>query len=86
MPYIDKKAREKFDHVLSILMNTKIDSVGELNYLLTSIISIFRAKNKENYALLNSLIGVLECAKLELYRRVITPYEDRKKEENGDAY
>ena len=28
----------------------------------------------------NDFIGVLECIKLELYRRVATPYEDKKKE------
>jgi hypothetical protein len=39
-----------------------------------------------NYALLNELIGVLECAKLELYRRVASPYEDEKIQSNGDVY
>jgi hypothetical protein len=32
------------------------------------------------------MIGVLECAKLELYRRVAAPYEDAKCEDNGDVY
>jgi len=31
-------------------------------------------------------IGALECAKLELYRRVAAPYEDTKIAENGDVY
>ena len=39
-----------------------------------------------NYALYNAVIGVLECAKMELYRRQISPYEDRKIAENGDVY
>ena len=39
-----------------------------------------------NYVKLNELIGVLECAKLELYRRVASPYEDEKVESNGDVY
>jgi len=87
MPYIDKKARVKFDHILSILLNVKIDSVGELNYLLTSIIKIFVAKQeKVSYALYNSIIGVLESAKLEYYRRVVALYEEIKKEDNGDVY
>ncbi len=34
----------------------------------------------------NALIGVLESAKLELYRRMIAPYEDVKMKENGDCY
>ena len=35
---------------------------------------------------LNELIGALECAKQELYRRVVAPYEEDKIEENGDVY
>ena len=31
-------------------------------------------------------MGALECAKLELYRRVAAPYEDVKIMENGDVY
>ena len=33
-----------------------------------------------------NLVGVLECAKLELYRRLAAPYEDLKIEDNGDVY
>jgi len=36
--------------------------------------------------LINAIIGALECAKLELYRRVAAPYEDDKIAENGDVY
>jgi hypothetical protein len=32
------------------------------------------------------LVGVLECAKQELYRRILIPYEDAKIELNGDVY
>ena len=35
---------------------------------------------------LNAAIGVLECAKLELYRRVVAMYEDGKIKENGDVF
>jgi len=38
------------------------------------------------YSNLNELIGVLECAKLELYRRVAAPYEDEKALINGDVF
>ena len=37
-----------------------------------------------NYAACNTVIGALECAKLELYRRIIGPYEDKAIEKNGD--
>ncbi|MBI9085369.1 MAG: hypothetical protein JEZ11_17370 [Desulfobacterales bacterium] len=38
------------------------------------------------YAHLNEIVGVFECAKLELYRQLSAPYEDRKIDENGDVY
>ena len=38
------------------------------------------------YEWINEVIGVLECAKLELYRRVAAPYEDDKRLQNGDVY
>jgi hypothetical protein len=38
------------------------------------------------YAEINEVVGVLECCKLELYRRLAAPYEDTKIKENGDVY
>jgi hypothetical protein len=35
---------------------------------------------------INSMIGALECCKLELYRRLAAPYEDQVLDANGDAY
>ena len=35
---------------------------------------------------MNEAIGVLECAKLELYQRVIADYENEKMRVNGDVY
>lgn len=35
---------------------------------------------------LADVIGTIECVKLEFYRRVVAPYEDKKAEQNGDAY
>ena len=43
-------------------------------------------KGEIRYAHLNEVIGAIDCAKLELYRRVATPYEDKKIEESGDVY
>lgn len=39
-----------------------------------------------NYQLINDVIGAVEGAKLEFYRRMAAPYEDKKKDENGDVY
>lgn len=55
---------------------------GELNYHITKLCHEYLAPGF-NYAALNEVIGVLECAKLELYRMLAAPYEDRKRAENG---
>ena len=87
MPYIKMEDRPKYENALNdligILKDQPVDRVdGELNYLITRIL-------KEVYPLryfnLNRSVGVLECCKLEFYRRVIAPYEERKIEENGDV-
>lgn len=59
---------------------------GELNYILTEILVEYINRKGLRYSTLNEVIGVLECCKLELYRRIISPYEDRKITENGDCY
>lgn len=60
-------------------------SAGELNYVLTRIIDA-RLAGDLSYTTINEVVGVLECVKLELYRRIATPYEDTKRHENGDVY
>lgn len=64
-----------------------MEGPGELNYMLTWIIGQY-LKNAGgiSYQNLNEIIGVLECVKQELYRRIVTLYEDRKRAENGDVY
>ena len=58
---------------------------GTLNYIITRMV-IWYLGNNPNYERYNAAIGVLECAKLEIYRRQISVYEDKKCSENGDVY
>jgi hypothetical protein len=39
-----------------------------------------------SYQTLNDVLGALEGCKLELYRRQVAPYEDKKIQANGDVY
>ena len=87
MPYIKPERREKYkealEELIGILKSLPVEEVdGELNYVVTKII-------KEVYPLryfhLNKAIGVLECIKLEFYRRVAALYEDEKMRESGDV-
>ncbi len=79
MPYIKAEDRDALD------CGDIICTPGELNYVITDLVVNYLG-DKPNYAKFNEVIGVLECAKLELYRRMVAPYEDTKKEENGDVY
>lgn len=80
MPYVKPEARDE------IFGGRMPDSPGELNFLLTSIVSEYLMDEGLSYGAVNEVIGVLECVKLELYRRVAAPYENNKKEINGDVY
>lgn len=85
MPYIASTLRPFFDEDIAKLTN-KTGSVGELNYAITRMVDGWIVKRGLTYASVNEAIGVLECAKQELYRRIAAPYEDRKIAENGDVY
>lgn len=65
--------------------NTHPKTVGELNYMLTTIIKQYH-QSVGGYQAVNDVLGALEGAKLEFYRRVAAPYEDIKIKENGDVY
>jgi hypothetical protein len=80
MPYIKKSARRALD------CGGHPFTCGELNYAITKLVTRYLAGGRHDYAAFNEVIGVLECAKQELYRRVVVPYEECKRAENGDVY
>ena len=85
MPYIEEKNRILYNDYINAfeLMHAANVTDGELNYLVTGILHAVLTKRGIRYSNINELIGVLECAKLELYRQLAAPYEDKKKAENG---
>lgn len=86
MPYIDNNKREEIDPLVEQLRDI-LGSMGDLNYTITRLCDAYLTTEEGiRYSRLNDLVGALECAKLELYRRVASPYEDKKAKENGDAY
>jgi len=82
MPYIKPIQRARFDERIAALA-IRINTEGELNYAITKLVHTWLAECDLNYARLNAAIGVLEAAKLELYRQVVGKYEDVKQDENG---
>lgn len=82
MPYIKQANRD----ALTILSVNDAENAGELNFLLTSVIKQYINYNGLNYQHINDVLGALEGAKTEFYRRIAGPYEDNKIKENGDVY
>jgi len=84
MPYIKQDRREYLEPYFADIVH-RLLSEGDLNYVITRLVQEFVKDLGNNYAAFNSAIGVLECAKLELYRRKVAPYEDTKIRVNGDV-
>jgi hypothetical protein len=82
MPYIIKEDRWPLEHLI-IQLGDRINDPAKLNYVI-SCLAHKLARRGGNYSAYNAVIGALECAKLEMYRRLVAPYEDKKIIENGD--
>ncbi len=87
MPYIKPEHRKAFDpHIEELAAALPSDEfAGPLNYIVSRLAAGLLSK-QTSYARLNEIVGALECAKLELYRRAAAPYEDGKIDANGDVY
>jgi hypothetical protein len=80
MPYIDPAARARIE------AGEVPADAGELNYAITRLLLRYLAAHGLHYGVFNDIMGALEGAKLELYRRQTAPYEDDKRAGNGDVY
>ena len=88
MPYIHEGRRINYDHALNLLWSDMEEwppKAGDLNYIITRIIIKYLGA-LPNYQRYSDVVGVLECAKLELYRRKVSPYEDTKILANGNVF
>lgn len=83
MPYVSEPRRD-----LLRCLHRRVDPTtsGELNFVLTECVTTYLNEVGITYSTINDVVGALEGAKLEFYRRVAVPYENRKCAENGDVY
>ncbi len=82
MPYIKDKEIRKH---LTTPHQMDPAHCGELNYVLTKECHDYIKRKGLNYNTINEVIGVLECAKLEMYRMIAAGYEERKRIANGSV-
>lgn len=80
MPYIKPIQKE------ALAAGVPIETPGNLNYLITSLLKRYWKNSPQNYQAINDIVGAVEGAKQEFIRRIVNPYEDGKIKENGDVY
>ncbi len=80
MPYITQEDRQFIS-----ISPEELLTPGELNYAISLMLHQYIQDHGMSYLTVNTVIGVLECAKQELYRTIAGPYEDIKRKENGSV-
>lgn len=88
MPYIHKSRRGELDMYLTMI-DEVCNDVGMYVYCLTRIALMICSPSKwdpMSFRQLNEAVGALESTKLEFYRRMVAPHEDKKRKENGDVF
>lgn len=78
MPYIPKSEQKLADKNI-------YNNAGSLNYSIHQMISKYLDGREKRYSTYNEIIGVLDCVKMELYRRLVADYEEEKLAEYGDV-
>lgn len=82
MPYVNSEERTRIARGETPL------TAGQLNYKITLLVLEYlnRDGKRPRYQDYNDAVGALEGAKLELYRRAVAPYENAKRDDNGEVY
>lgn len=79
MPYVDQDTKDELE-------TRNPATPGELTYVLQQDLERYIETRGLSYATLAECLGSLAGAEHDLVRRVLTPYEERKQRENGDAW
>jgi hypothetical protein len=84
MPYIESERRKflesrTYKELLGLVMDMEI---GDMNFIISNMVWL-RFMKAPSYSTGNALVGVLESAKLEFYRKQLAVYEDMAIQRNG---
>lgn len=88
MPYIPQEDRKKYKELIEeigtiVKEEAAEKKAGHLNFIITSILKKVYG-DQIRYVTLNEVAGILTCVQLEWNRRITSPYEDKKIQEEGD--
>jgi hypothetical protein len=85
MPYIEPYRRTVLDDVRAGGAGYACEKAGELTYVIYKAMLGYVARHGHRFATFASIAGALLLGVLEFYRRVVAPYEDRKRAVHGDV-
>ena len=77
MPYITQESRDNL---------VTAQNGGDLNYQISMLCATYIAEHGCRYHNISDVVGALEGAKQEFFRKVVNPYEEIKENENGGVY
>ena len=81
LPYLKPEDRAPIYH-----RERDVKTPGELNYFITEALVDYWAESAMNYQVINDILGAVEGAKAEFYRRIAVPFEELKRSQHGDVY
>lgn len=83
MPYIVERNRE----ALKPEARSYAETSGELTFQFQQIIKEYlKGKGELSYTVISEVLAALSGAKLDFWDRIGRPYEDQKRQENGDVW
>jgi hypothetical protein len=85
MPYIDAVHRKKYTALLNILKYLEIESKGELEYLIFSLMKQFMFTRESKYSNLHDCVYATQHCSDEFRRRYLDRREDEALHINGDV-
>ena len=85
MPYIKNEKRLDRQAAIEGLAQWLI-LPWDLNHAVCALVNEVLKRRGVSYKLLGQIMGDLDCAQREIYRRVAAPYEDWKMFANGDVF
>lgn len=81
MPYITE------ERVIELTEDGEpLENPGDLNYAFSVVAAAYIEDKGLSYQTINDIVGALEGAKLEFYRRIAVPYEIQKMGTGTDPY
>jgi hypothetical protein len=85
MPYIRQEDRKQFEDLENEIIKNAPSTAGELQYLIAVLIREMFEGSDKRYQDCNNILGALNGANLEFYRRTVAPYEDICIDLHGDV-